>query len=390
MGGTQMAQRRYQHGSVTLSGRRWILRWREDILTKDGVNRVHRKVTLGTTDEIKTKPLARRAADAILMRAGVNALDYRPGRVSTFAEFADSWGRDAMPMMKPSAQASARSHLNRHLVPLLGNTQVDAIGAQVKQGVIRALVERGLSRKSIGNVLMTLAGMMSTAKAWGYNVAPGDGYRLPPEGVRVKPRRFTAEEVRRIVGEAEPEWRVMLMTIALTGIRIGELLGLRWEDVDFEAGIITVRQSVWRGKIQAPKSDRSVRTLPLPRQLSIALEWLRRAWIPNSAELLWANSDGEPHDADNLRKRIFHPILARAGVEHGGFHGFRHMQGTLLVKHGANPKIVQAQLGHSDVRTTLEFYADVIAEDHRKAVASVADSLFPDVPASETRLVRVK
>lgn len=343
------------------------------------VQRVRRKATIGTLKDLPTEKLARRAADQIITRAGINSLDYLPGKVATLDEFAVLWARDILPLQKPSSQAVERSHLKKHLLPALGQLKLEVIQPQLAQSFVRQLSSEGLSTKSIRNILMTLSSMLKTAKEWGYMVGSmGSKIKLPARKIRPRGRCYTQEEARAIIEGAPFPYDVMMVTAALTGLRCGELLGLRWLDVDFAMSVIHVQQSVWRGEVQTTKSEESDRTVPMPHQLAMALNDYRERWTPNDGGLLWAGETGEPIDADNLRHRMLRPLLDQVGVMgRAGFHAFRHLHGTLLVSTGANPKVAQAQLGHSDIRTTMDLYVDVISEDHRQAASKVADILAP-------------
>ena len=385
-----MARRRYQAGSVQRVNGKFKLRWREDVIANDGsTQRVHRRRTLGTIADLGTQKLARRAADAEIAKSGINSLDYRADKRATFDEFADAYERDGLSMMKPSAQASARSHIRKHLRPLLGEFELALVGTQIVQGCIRQFAEAGLGRKSIKNIIITLKSMLTAADDWGYKTAELGRTKLPPRGIATKERLFSPTEAQRIIEAAPFPFNVLFGTTALTGVRCGELLGLRWSDINFEVGVLVVTQSVWRGAFQTPKSEGSERVIPMPPQLVQLLTEYSQVCDKNKHGLLWANEAGEPYDADNVRHRVLTPLLEQLGFAPGGFHAFRHLQGTLLVKVGADPKIVQAQLGHSDIRTSFEYYAHLIADDHKKAVARVADIVMPVVPNLRTKMALV-
>ena len=375
-----MARRRYQRGGLRLVKGKWKLEWREDVVQANGtIRRERRKQTIGTVQDLPTERIARRTADAILVRVGINALDYKPGRVATFGEFARLWERDVLPLQKDSAQPPERSRLHKHLMPTLESVPLMNIQQQLVQGLIRKWMDEGLSVKSIRNLLITLGGVIAVAKEWGYMVGGfNNTVKMPARGIKPRGRRFSVEEAKAIIESAPWPWNVLLITAALTGLRRGELLGLRWEDIDFQSGVVRVEQSVWMGNIQSTKSEDSDRTVPLPSALAQVLREYYTRWRPNPYGLLWAEENGTPVDADNLQHRMFRPLLDQAGIfGSAGFHAFRHLHGTLLVSVGANPKVAQAQLGHAQISTTMELYVDVVNEDHRNAVEKVAGILAP-------------
>lgn len=388
-----MARRRYQQGGLRLVDGQWKLEWREDVVTLNGIKRVRKSRELGTQKDFPTERLARREADVILTKAGINSLDYKVGKISTFAEFVELWERDVLPMLKKSSQPADRSHVNKHLVPMLGETRLQDIGQRVVQGVIARLTEKGLCAKSIKNIITTLQAIMRVAESWEYRVGKFDNsVILPRRRIRPKGRSFTVEQAKEMIEQAPHPYNVMMIVAALTGLRMGELLGLRWEDIDLHRSILRVRQSAWRGEIQTTKSEDSERTVPIPSGLVQVLERYFSEWEENELGLLWADEKGGALDGDNLRHRMMRPLLDQVGVVgRAGFHAFRHLHGTLLVSVGANPKVAQAQLGHSDIKTTMELYADVVAEDHRKAVEGVSGRILALVGAQGgPKLQRVK
>jgi len=133
-----MARRRYQRGRVFLRGKKkpvWVGRWREDLIQADGNTlRVERSVTLGEKREIATKPLAQRRLDIVLAR--INAPEYRPARVASVGEFAETWIREVLAHRKPSTVRSCRSHLNFHILPQLGRMRLDELGREAQQAFV--------------------------------------------------------------------------------------------------------------------------------------------------------------------------------------------------------------------------------------------------------------
>jgi integrase len=131
--------------------------------------------------------------------------------------------------------------------------------------------------------------------------------------------------------------------------------------------VVRVNQSNWRGKLLTVKSKSSNRDLPLPSVLVDMLKEYRPRWRSNTYGLLFANAKGKPITSCYVRRDIMHPIRERLGIARGGFHAFRHGLGTALMQAGASARVVQQQLGHSDLRM-LARYAHVVPQDQRTAV----------------------
>lgn len=244
-----MAHRRFQKGYVYQRGETWYGRWREDVVQAGGtIARIQKNVVSGTLREYRTKRLAEREMGRLLSR--VNDPGYRPGRVATVEEFAERWKADILARQKPSARQSAESHLRAHIVPFLGKVRLDNLGVENQQVFINHISGK-VSRTTIENVLATLSSMLNTAKNWGYICEPVVLKRLvlPPRGIRKQARAFTVEQSGEIIQLSANPYTLMFAIAAYTGIRAGEIIGLRLEDVDLERGILTVRQSSWGGKI---------------------------------------------------------------------------------------------------------------------------------------------
>jgi integrase len=257
--GDALARRRYQRGTVQRRGQNWIGRWREDYIEEDGsTRRKRRSQVIGTMEEFPTKKLARRQLDIILAR--INALDYRPGRVASLEQFAARWQSQVGSLRKPSTAKSQASHLRYHIIPMLGNNRLDELNLEAQQSFV-ARLSKSLKRKTLLNVLQTLSVVLNTAKSWGY-VTEGMSIKrltLPPRGAHVSARFFSADEARRIISAAPEPYATIYAVAAMTGMRAGELLGLKISDLDFAKNLIFVQRSLWNGQLQAPKSQTSVR-----------------------------------------------------------------------------------------------------------------------------------
>jgi integrase len=365
---------------VQRRGDSWVGRWREDYIGNDGITRrVRRSQVIGTHEEFPTKKLARRQLDLVLAR--INAVDYRPGRVATFEQFAARWQQEAGSLRKPSTAKSQASHLRYHINPALGSKRLDELTLEAQQAFV-ARLSKSLKRKTLLNVLQTLSVVLNTAKSYGY-VTEGMSIKrlaLPPRGAHAAARFFSAEEARRIIAAAPEPYATIYCLAAMTGMRAGELLGLQVADIDFTQRLIFVQRSLWNGQLQSPKSQTSVRVLPIPESLSRRLARYVSQWKPNALQLLFTTRCGTPLDASKVTQRKLQPLLKKLGIQRAGLHAFRHTCASLLVSQGISPRIAQQQLGHSDPRITLAVYSHVIGDTHREAVEKLASALgFLDV-----------
>ena len=173
----------------------------------------------------------------------------------------------------------------------------------------------------------------------------------------------------------------MVLLCGFTGVRAGELFALKWRHVNFERGVLQVRESVHRGQFGPPKTRSSVRDLPLGNILLAALlEHRKRFQQCSPDELLFPSRSGTALCRNNLLRRVIYPACERAKIPRTGWHGLRHLHATVLSEAGEPLKVAQAQLGHADLQTTLGVYTHVMPESQRRAVAKIESLIFPNFP----------
>jgi integrase len=374
-----MARRRYQRGSVYLRGARelvWVGRWREDVIGTDGkTHRVCRKEVLGSKRELQTKRLALRELASRL--APINSSNYRALRAATFAEFARVWQQNALTQHKPSTQSTVSSQLRNWLVPYFGDYAMRDIGGQSIQCLIQSYKR---SPGSCRNLILTLRMMWNAAKAWGYvSHNPFDGLVLPKPEHRAR-SFFTLEENQRIITTAAEPEKTFYWLAAECGLRAGELCGLRVEDLDLENAIVSVKQSVWRGQTQCPKTNNAVRTIAISPEMAGHLQRYLISWRPNPLGLVFATRTGKPWAPCNLMRRHLHPLLDSLGIRRCGLHAFRHSNGSLMDRLNAPMKIRQERLGHAaGSAITMDRYTHSVSEDDRRVADQIGRMLCPDV-----------
>ncbi|MCU1305155.1 MAG: integrase [Candidatus Sulfotelmatobacter sp.] len=361
--------------------------WREDVVNQYGViERREQFADVGLIKDLPTKSLARKAATRLVDH--VNQPNYRPGRVCTVEAFSEIFCRDVLIHRKPSYQEAARGICRIYINPLLGMHRLDQINGPAPQMLINSMARKGLGRKTILNAMSVLSKMLKVAHGWQYLSCQIDWKILELPGAELeKPQRFfTPEESQRII-EASPEpWNLCFAIMAYLGVRASEAVGIAWQHVDLETGVLMIRQNNWRGQVLTLKSKSSVRDLPLPAVLISMLTDFRMRWKPNVEGLLFANAKGQPITSCYVRRDILHPVRESLGIPRGAFHAFRHGLGTALMQAGANPRVVQNQLGHSDLRM-LQRYAHVVPQDQRDAVDRSTNVFLERSAARMTGLV---
>jgi integrase len=263
---------------------------------------------------------------------------------------------------KPSEVRSKRTVFDNHLIPFFGRMRVDEIRVKDIDAFRAAKLTSGLKPKTINNMLTILRRCLHVAVAWEViEYAPAVKWLKVPEA---EFDFLDFDEAQRLVeaGKVEPEWGAMILTALRTGLRIGELRALRWQDVDLVAGVLTVRRSASKDDVGTPKSGRK-RSIELGREISAALKKHRHL----RGELVFCHPTGRMLTENECK----HPIrraCTRAGLRQIGWHSLRHTFASHLVMRGAPLKAVQELLGHADIRMTMR-YSHLSPDVKRDAVA---------------------
>jgi integrase len=295
---------------------------------------------------------------------------------------------------RPRTPEAHRYYLDGHLLPRLGRRKVSAITVDDVCDVIAGMRTAGCSEKTTGNALATLHSVLRFARRYGWIVDDPIAKLEADERPRPQPRRqrvLGREEVVRLLACTADQYRPLVATALFTGMRISELLGLLWEDVDLGAGTIHVRAQLSRGHRGtpamrvAPKTRAAVREIPVVPQLVDVLR-VHRARAPNVAMSDWVfpSQVGTPLGHRNAQRRALARAAKRAGLEDGDwpplrFHDLRHTFAShLIVDLGLDVAQVSRILGHAQITTTLSVYTHLF-DDARHAQdlkAKMAASAF--------------
>ncbi len=377
-----MARRRFQRGCIVTRGGIRLLRYREDVLGPEGqFRRRHRAVVLGPASELSLRQ-AHRLAEQILRP--INAGCWRPQSLVTLRDFySQQYAQDVLPNLKRSTQSSYRANLNQHILPALGDLRLLELSRSDVQRFVTALAGKGLERQTTKNVWTTLSAVLTTAVEYGYlERNPARGIKLgarEPRKTRFIPTPREFADLAARLGEPA---RTIALLLAGTGMRIGEAMALRVEDVDLENLAIRVSQDIWHGHLDTPKSDASTATLPIGPKLASVLEG-RLARSGRSTRFLFANEQGHPLDPTYLARKFLYPAQQSLSLPRFSWHTFRHLHATRLGAHNVPVRIAQAQLRHRDPALTLGVYTHVIEESRRHAVEQVENDLFSIVLTRE-------
>ena len=371
-----MTRQSFQKGCVYLKKGKWYGRYRTSEYLPDGsLVRRQRHLLLGTGGELPRKLDAERELAGRL--AEINEGTYRPESTLTLANFVEKEYRPKiLAGLRPSTQSSYKAALNCHILPRLGGRRLREIKRSDVQGFVAQLATRGLARQTIKNVVAMLSSVLETAFQWDLvreNAARG--VRLPSCGPRVERFIPRVDQVMAIIARLPQPGRMMAQLVALTGMRIGEVVGIRVEDCDFENRLIHVRRDIWHGREDAPKSDSSAAPVIIGPALAEELKgFFRERGIYSG--FLFRNQNGRPLDPENIARRQLHPVLAETGLPCFSWHRLRHFHASQLASMGVHPRVAQAQLRHANVSTTLAVYTHVREESQRRAAEALEAELF--------------
>lgn len=371
-----LTRKRFQKGFVRLRGKHdpyWEGFYREDIQQGDDkIIRKRRSKNLGRLAELPTKKLALRKLSEIVTE--LNALDYRPRSVITVRDFVeDKYRKLVLPVRKPTTQHGYGVVLDRHVLPEIGDRQLVEVTTEDVQTLINRKVADGLSYNSVKNIRTVLSAVFTAAVKYGYRKQnPARQTELPPEPVRALPPLPSEEELQRLMDALPEPYSTMVLLVCVSGVRIGELLALRWRAVDWKRKCLWVVEAVNRGSFHSPKTHRSLRPILLAEEdLKRLAEFRRRT--PNASEDDWLfpNRSGTgPIRADKALAKL-QAAARKAKIPPVTWHLLRHWHTTVLHEEGVSLKAVQERLGHADVKTTMKHYVH-LSEELARGAAEVA------------------
>jgi integrase len=364
--------RRYQRGYVYKTGKKvkvWYGMWREDVLNQDGkTSRRQRNIRLGTVSELPTRAAA---FEELSRQMG---LSRKPSVMMTLSELFERWKVVVVPTIKTTTADYYQKILRAHVVPNFGKREVSSIG---RYDIESFLAERAqmYSRNTLRGMRVSLGRLMSWAVACGWlEKNPCAGVKLPHAGKKVVRTVLKPSQVTAIAERLDEPYSTLVLFLAVTGLRIGEAIGIKWRD--FEGDVLHISRRIYEGKSDTTKTKGSDRSLPIPKVL------LERMRLLGGDDWVFRSREGTPVNPGNVLKRYVRPIVRELGISLGGWHDFRHTLTTGLLRSGASPKVVSNILGHADVQITLDIYDHPDVESFRAPLDRVANQLLRDVTKS--------
>ena len=335
------------------------------------------------------------------------------GKSLKFSEFTEIWKRDyGSKELAPSTYKRYCRMLETRLLPYFGHFYINKIkptdimkfydllekDTQLvrKKGNNGSKTKKPLSGKTILEHHRLLRAMLHKAVYWQLIVTNPAERVQPPKARKPKRRSYDDEQTKILLENLEllpnedTKYKVAIILTVFTGVRLGELMGLEWQDVDFKNGIISInRSSQYLADMgvftKVPKTESSIREIAIPEFIISLLEEYK-LWYEEQKSIygeLWTNSDrlfvqadGKPMHPSTISK-WFVKYVGQIGLPVINFHGLRHTNASLLVAQNIDIAVISARLGHAQISTTLDFYVHPLLSHNRKAGYALENLLLP-------------
>jgi integrase len=373
---------RYQYGSVEIDKRVtgpdvWIYRWWEP--TANG-RKKRRGLTVGTVEKYKTEAQALKAAEGMRLMAndGIFARErvHFCGILDRF--LIEQKQEQEAEQITYQTLASYRSIIRRHIRPKWGDFYLQDVRPSLVQDWLRNLV---MSPKYKGHVRSLMYRLFDKAMIWELI----DVERNPMELVKVRgiskrkrrPRILQVKDAWRLLDALAQPYRTMVLIALCFGLRISEILGLRWTDFDFERAVVLIQRSAVGKRLNKLKTEYAQDEVPLERGFIPELKKWQALCVENEGQWLFPSPvTGRPYHADSVRADYLVPAGLELGLGRIGFHTFRHSYRAWLDETGAPVGVQQKLMRHAHISTTMDQYGNASIEAKRKANRPVVQRLL--------------
>ncbi len=310
----------------------------------------------------------------------------------TIREFPNHWLESVQRLQVRDSTYRQNKLVVGHLLRYLGHAKLSKLSALNIQDALAKMENAGLSARMRQLARTTLSTALNHAVDFRL-LAHNPALRVKsPRAPRKPIHPLNVEEIERFLATAKEGRHYVFFLLALeTGLRLGELLALQWEDVDLERGYVAVRHTLSKHTLtlEEPKTNRARRRVDIRASV---LHELRQHHDKLKAHgdlspFVFTDTAGGPVRESNLRRRSFNPILEKAGLPHIRLHDLRHTHAKLLFSDGVNPKIVSERLGHASIRITLDTYAHVLPSMQQEATAALDRLLGQPKPSNYATLM---
>ncbi len=304
-------------------------------------------------------------------------------KVPDFSKLADKWLESKKPNIRHSTYDQYNGHVDNHLKPYFGNTKITRINYDSVENFVNHCYEKEVTIPTLRKILINLGAIMTYACRKRYI-----DYNPIRDIEKPKGRSEHKEDELNILTPAQcktlfdntPElkYRTLFMTAVLTGMREGELFGLKWSDINWFSRQIHVNRTFNHCRFYEPKSKSSRRKIDLAPQLVTQLKEWKLACPKSELDLVFPNEEGKPLSPINMVKRRFEPALREAKIDRVRFHDLRHTYASIQIDLGGNPKYIQNQMGHASINVTFDIYGHLIKTENKEAANRLGNAIFEE------------
>lgn len=302
-------------------------------------------------------------------------------KVPLVSEVAQEWIEFKRPKVRETTWEVYEGHIRNHFGDLNG-LKVNRITVAMVEKFITERQAQGMNIGTLWKILVTLGQILSYAVRHKYldhnplkeaERPRGQGKEKQDESIRV----LTPAQLNGFLGQLDTQkYRTLFMLAVFTGARQGELLGLKWSDIDWEAKQVYIQRTFNKGRFFVPKTKGSWRRIDLAPVMVRELKKWRLACPTNDLDLVFPNEAGEPMNYSNMVQRHFLPALKAADLPRIRFHDLRHTNASLCLENGENIKYIQTQLGHASPTITLNIYAHLMKDRNPEAACRLENAVF--------------
>lgn len=304
-------------------------------------------------------------------------------RAAPFADVAAEYMQIATIKNKPSTMQNYSRILRLRILPAFGEMVAGEISSRHVDEYIAKRIRDGASAGGVRNEVALLSAVMGYAQRRGYSLEnPVRGATLP----KIKKAEvcfLSADQARTLIEATPPDFKCLIATALLTGMRAGELAALMWHDIDYDKHVIHVQRSAWRKTLTTPKTGNSYRSIDIPPTLERMLEeWSASPLRAQTTDLVFSDARGDILNMDNVKARVLNPALERAGLPKMRFHDLRHTYASILIANGEPLKYIQAMMGHGSIAITADTYGHLLADVHSTAASRLEKAVFGSIVAN--------